>query len=291
VKAANISTVFALMLAIAVISGCNSVQHLTEQNVLTVKSDDGSSITYGVRGQGELTMVFVHCWTCNHEFWKPQIGYFSKKHKVVWLDLAGHGLSNSQRKTYTMQAFGKDVAAVVNEIDGENVILVGHSMGGPVSIEAAKLLGDRVIGIVGVDTFYTPFQCPESDKEIDDFVKPFKNDFKAASEQLMRSMFTPEADPDVITWVVRQMSVADQEMGISALYEIFRWNAKNVPSDLDKYSKKLFNINGAPTGKEKALHESVVLIYGVGHFVAQVKPDEFNEALNQIIDEIQMGLP
>jgi hypothetical protein len=148
-----------------------------------------------------------------------------------------------------------------------------------------------VIGIVGIDTFYTPFQCPESDKEIDDFVKPFKNDFKAASEQLMRSMFTPEADPDVITWVVMQMSVADQEMGISALYEIFRWNAKNVPSDLDKYSKKLFNINGAPTGKEKALHESVVLIYGVGHFVAQVKPDEFNEALNQIIDEIQMGLP
>ena len=290
-KAANIFTVFALMLTIAVISGCNSVQHLTEQNVLTVKSDDGSSITYGVRGQGEVTMVFVHCWTCNHEFWKPQIGYFSKKHKVVWLDLAGHGLSNSQRKTYTMQAFGKDVAAVVNEIDGENVILVGHSMGGPVSIEAAKLLGDRVIGIVGVDTFYTPFQCPESEKEIDDFVKPFKNDFKAASEQLMRSMFTPEADPDVITWVVRQMSVADQEMGISALYEIFRWNAKNVPSDLDKYSKKLFNINGAPTGKEKALHESVVLIYGVGHFVAQVKPDEFNEALNQIIDEIQMGLP
>ncbi len=104
-------------------------------------------------------------------------------------------------------------------------------------------------------------------------------------------MFTPEADPDVITWIVRQMSVADPEMGISALYEIFRWNAKNVPSDLDKYSKKLFNINGASTGKEKALHESVVLIYGVGHFVAQVKPDEFNEALNQIIDEIQMGLP
>jgi pimeloyl-ACP methyl ester carboxylesterase len=290
-EAANISTAFALMLGIAVIAGCNSVQHLRKQNVFTVKSDDGSSITYGVHGQGEVTMVFVHCWTCNHEFWKPQIEYFSKKHKVVWLDLAGHGLSNSQRKTYTMQAFGKDVAAVVNEIDGENVILVGHSMGGPVSIEAAKLLGDRVIGIVGVDTFYTPFQFPKSEEEIDDFVKPFKNDFKSASEQLVRSMFTPEADPDVITWIVRQMSVADQEMGISAMYEIFRWNAKNVPSGLDKYSKKLFNINGAPTGKEIALHESVVLIHGVGHFVAQVKPDEFNEALNQIVDGIQMGLP
>jgi pimeloyl-ACP methyl ester carboxylesterase len=288
--AANISTLLALMLGIALINACGSVQHLTRQNVLTVKTDDGSSIAYGVRGHGEVTMVFVHCWTCNHEFWKPQMEYFSKKHQVVWLDLAGHGLSNSHRDKYTMQEFGKDVAAVVREIQGENVILVGHSMGGPVSIEAAKLLGDKVIGIVGVDTFYTPFQWPGSEEEIDDFVKPFKNDFKAASEQLIRSMFTPEADPDVIAWIVRQMSVADQAMGISAMNEIFRWYAKNVPSDLDHYSKKLFNINGAPTGKEKPLHESVVLIHGVGHFVAQVKPDEFNEALNQIVDRIQKGL-
>ncbi len=285
--AANISTAFAFMLGIALIAGCSSVQNLTKQNVLTVKSNDGSSITYGVHGQGEVTIIFVHCWTCNHEFWKPQIEYFSKKHKVVWLDLAGHGLSNSKRKKYTMQAFGKDVAAVVNEIDGGNVILVGHSMGGPVSIEAAKLIGDKVIGVVGVDTFYTPFEYPKSEEEIDDFVKPFKNDFKAASEQLVRSMFTPEADPDLITSIVTQMSVADQEMGISAMYEIFRWNGKNVPSDLDNYSKKLRNINGAPTGKEIALHESVVLIHGVGHFVAQVKPNEFNEALNQIVAEFQ----
>ena len=144
-----------------------------------------------------------------------------------------------------------------------------------------------MIGIVGVDTFYTPFEYPKSEEEIDDFVKPFKNDFNAASEQLVRSMFTPEADPDVITSIVTQMSVSDQEMGISAMYEIFRWNAKNVPSDLDNYSKKLRNINGAPTGKAIALHESVVLIHGVGHFVAQVKPNEFNEALNQIVAEFQ----
>ena len=89
-KAANISIAFALMLGIALIAGCSSVQHLTKQNVLTVKSDDGSSITYGVRGQGEVTMVFVHCWTCNHEFWKPQIEYFSKKHKVALIHSIRH---------------------------------------------------------------------------------------------------------------------------------------------------------------------------------------------------------
>lgn len=71
------------------------------------------------------------------------------------------------------------------------------------------------------------------------------------------------------------------------MYEIFRWNAKKVPSILNKHSNKLRNINGAPTGKEIALHESVVMVPGVGHFVAQVKPDEFNEALSNIISGFQ----
>ena len=272
---------------IAVVAGCSPAKNLRNENVSTVTSTDGSSITYGVRGQGNITIVFIHCWTCNHEFWRPQIERFSSKYKVAWLDLAGHGLSGSNRQEYTMAAFGEDVAAVVNEINGKNVVLVGHSMGGPVAIEAAKILGNKVIGVVGVDTFYTPFKYPKSEAEISGFVKPFENDFKGTSEQLVRSMFTPKADSKLITSIVNQMSIASPSMGISAMYEIFRWNAKNVPSTLDMYSKKLRNINGAPTGEEKALHKSVNLIPGVGHFVAQVKPNEFNKALNKIIAEYQ----
>jgi len=283
----NTFSILVGMFLIALMAGCSSVQNLTEEKVSSVNSADGSSITYGVRGKEGVTIVFVHCWTCNHEFWRPQIEYFSKNHQVVWLDLAGHGASTSNRQEYTMSAFGEDVAAVVNEIDGDNVILVGHSMGGPVAIEAAKLLGDKVIGVVGVDTFYTPFEYPKSETEIDGFVRPFIDDFKGTSEHMVRSMFTPEADPDLITSIVKQTSVASQDMGISAMYEIFRWHAKNVPSSLDMYSKKLRNINGAPTGSEIALHTSVVMIPGVGHFVAQVKPNKFNEALDEIIAEYQ----
>ncbi len=270
---------------ITVIAGCTPSQNVRNERISTVASADGSSITYGVSGKGNITVVFIHCWTCNHEFWRPQIEYFSSKYKVVWLDLAGHGLSDSNRKEYTMSAFGNDVAAVVNKINGKNVVLVGHSMGGPVVIEAAKILGDKVIGIVGVDTFYTPFKYPKTEKEIGSFVKPFENDFKGTSEQLVRSMFTPKADKELITSIVKQMNVANASMGISAMYEIFRWNALNVPFELDNQSSKLRNINGAPTGEEKALHKSVILISGVGHFVAQVKPNEFNKVLNKIITE------
>lgn len=264
-----------------------SEENISNETVSTVKSADGSSIFYGSRGEGETTIVFVHCWTCNHLFWKPQIEYFSQDYKVVWLDLAGHGKSGSQRQEYTMSAFGSDVAAVVNQVATDKVVLVGHSMGGPVVIEAAKLLGDRVIGIVGVDTFYTPFEYPTSEEKIEEFVEPFKNDFQATSEQLVQSMFTPSADPELIDSIVEQMGSADQDMAVSAMREIFRWNAQQAPSDLEQYSSKLRNINAAPTGDETALDESVILIPGVGHFVPQAKPDEFNQALEQIIAQFQ----
>jgi len=84
-----------------------------------------------MRGQGEPTIVFVHCWTCDHSFWDAQVDYFSRQYQVVWLDLAGHGESGSRRQHYTMQAFGEDVAAVINQVGARRVILVGHSMGGP----------------------------------------------------------------------------------------------------------------------------------------------------------------
>jgi pimeloyl-ACP methyl ester carboxylesterase len=282
---ALISLISVAMMAVA--AGCCTTQTERHEVVTTVNSADESPIVYGVRGEGDITVVFIHCWTCNHEFWRPQIEAFAHEHRVVWMDLAEHGISGSQRTQYTMSAFGEDVAAVVREINAEKVILVGHSMGGPVAIEAAKNLGDRVIGIVGVDTFYTPFEYPKSETAINEFVKPFRDDFKSASENLVRSMFKPSANPEQVTSIVDQMSIADPQMGVSAMYEIFKWNAQNTPSALDAYSDILWNINAEPTENTQATNDRVILIPGAGHFVPQVKPKEFNIALKRIISTLQ----
>jgi pimeloyl-ACP methyl ester carboxylesterase len=278
---------FVLLLLVVVISGCASLKDRRQEVISTALSADGSPVSFAVKGTGEPTIVFVHCWTCDHKFWQHQIEYFSKRYQVVWLDLAGHGQSGSTRSDYTMEAFGEDVATVVNKVGVKRAVLVGHSMGGPVSIEAAKILGDKVIGIVGVDTFYTPFQFPKSEAEIKGFLKPFEKDFIGTREQLFQSMFTPNADPELKASIAGQSSGVNPEMGTSALYEIFRWSARNLPDGLNSYSNKLKNINAAPTGNETALHKSVTLIPGVGHFVPQVKPEEFNAALSKIIIEYQ----
>ena len=111
-----------------------------------VPSADGTSISYEVYGAGEPTLVFVHGWSCDARYWRAQVPHFSRKHRVVVLDLAGHGHSGSSRTRYTMGSFGEDVRAVTQASGGSRVILIGHSMGGTVIVEAARLMPDRVIG-------------------------------------------------------------------------------------------------------------------------------------------------
>jgi pimeloyl-ACP methyl ester carboxylesterase len=72
---------------------------------------------------------------------------------VVTIDLAGHGESGTGRRTWTMPAFGDDVLAVATELDLPDMVLVGHSMGDDVIIEAARGLPRRVGGLVWVDTY------------------------------------------------------------------------------------------------------------------------------------------
>jgi len=93
-------------------------------------SKDGTPISYEIYGNGEPILVFIHGWNCDARYWRAQVPYFSKAHRVITLDLAGHGHSGMNRSTYTMKAFGEDVQAVMEATGSGRVILIGHSMGG-----------------------------------------------------------------------------------------------------------------------------------------------------------------
>ena len=72
-----------------------------------VPSKDGTPISYEIYGAGESTLVFVHGWSCDARYWRAQLPHFAENHRVVMLDLAGHGHSGTTRSQYTMRAFGR----------------------------------------------------------------------------------------------------------------------------------------------------------------------------------------
>ncbi|MBN2128863.1 MAG: alpha/beta fold hydrolase [Sedimentisphaerales bacterium] len=117
----------AVFLILSVASCVAFVQTEWPQVVL---SRDGTPVSFEVHGAGEPTLVFVHGWCCDARYWRAQIPHFAKQHRVVTLDLAGHGHSGTARSQYSMQAFGEDVRAVTEAVGADHAILVGHSMGG-----------------------------------------------------------------------------------------------------------------------------------------------------------------
>jgi len=68
------------------------------------------------------------------------------------LDLPGFGQSGKTRANWTIEEFGKDVNTLIDQLELKNVILVGHSMGGDVVLEAA-LNNPDIVALIGVDTF------------------------------------------------------------------------------------------------------------------------------------------
>ena len=113
-------------------------------------SADGVEIHYEVLGEKEPALVFIHGWCCDRGYWQQQVSHFASQYTVVTVDLAGHGASGTNRKAWTMPAFGQDVTAVIEQLGLTQCILIGHSMGGPVIVEAARQMPARVIGLIGL---------------------------------------------------------------------------------------------------------------------------------------------
>ena len=254
-------------------------------------SKDGVRIAYSVYGKGEPTLVFVHGWCGSRAAWYKQIPYFVKKYKVVTLDLAGHGASGCQRKVYTQEAFGQDVAAVVNAVGADKVILIGHSMSGTVILEANQLLRGKVCGLIAVDTLENFEHAVATPEEMAMYIGPMKKDFAKGAGAFIRGMFTKDADPKLVKLVVANVSRADPIIAISTIecylstpvipllvdVNVPLWclNADLWPSYPEINSKYL-----------KSYHLRVMP--GVGHFLMVEAPDEFNRQLEDIIGQIEI---
>ena len=284
-KILKLNLVAALALTISVVGNGQSVPN---KKPLTVTSADGVSIAYETFGKGSTALVFVHGWSCDKSYWKGQIEYFSKAYRVVNIDLGGHGESGLGRKDWTIYSFGTDVAAVIKHLSLERVILIGHSMGGDVSADAALLLPGRVAGLIMVDV-YKKLGAGRPAEQIDAFVADFSVDFAPKVQKLVRSMFLTNADPSLVEFVAKDMSSAPPAVALSAMRSSFT-HSRQITHDFEHLKLPVIALNpdNEPTDVESMRNHGVdvIIMPGVGHFLMMEDPKRFNELLETAIKEI-----
>jgi pimeloyl-ACP methyl ester carboxylesterase len=118
---------------------------------------DGRTVNILDAGEGEVGFVLVHgmggCW----QHWLETIPFLSRHGRVLAVDLPGFGRSQRSRGRVTIEGLAETVAAVCGAVGLERVVVLGHSMGGPIAIRLATSHEELVSGIILVggatDTF------------------------------------------------------------------------------------------------------------------------------------------
>ncbi len=118
-----------------------------------IASLPGGDLQVVERGpRGASPIVLVHCFTCSIDWWDGMIPLLAREHRVIAVDLLGHGGSEKPVSGYAIPEQADLVAAALGRLGVREAEVVGHSLGGPVSIALAEQSPELVDRLVIIDS-------------------------------------------------------------------------------------------------------------------------------------------
>lgn len=284
-----------IVIFLFIFSSCSQKSKPQEESYIDttpVVKNGEVKIDYTLCGDGDIALLFVHGWGINKSYWDNQIDHFCNKYKVVAIDLPGFGLSGKNRDEWTIENFGKDVNTVIDQLGLEKVILIGHSMGGNVILEAALNGPEKIIGFVGIDNFkgVTYEQAEEMEAFFADFIKSMRENYRQVAGQFARQyLFHPDTDSLVVQRVVNDIVDSDSIPAIASIQSLLNYQEAK---QLEKLPAKLHLINCDFSPiiedglKQTGIDYGIVNIKDSGHYPMIEKPEEFNQAMEETISNI-----
>ncbi|MDX2262777.1 MAG: alpha/beta hydrolase [Gemmatimonadales bacterium] len=239
-------------------------------------------------GQGPLPLVLIHGMAGDASFWSSMVRALGAGHRVIIPELRGHGRSAQPSDgQYAIGAHAADLVAVVEGMGLDRVVLVGHSFGASVALEAATLMPTRVAGMLLLDAAgdfsYVP---PEA---LDGFI--------AGMEHPAHYTETVEGAFDVAL----EGATADTERRVRAaimaappvmIVAMYKSLLRYKPTDaLARYSGPLLLVTAPSNSASFALHELCPEvprrhIEGVSHWMMMDHP----KAVARLVEEFVHGL-
>lgn len=105
-----------------------------------------TKIHYNDIGKGEA-IILLHGFLENATMWNDFIPQWSKKNRIITIDLLGHGKSECLGYIHSMELMAETIAAIMSHLKIKQATLIGHSMGGYVALAFAELYPDLINGL------------------------------------------------------------------------------------------------------------------------------------------------
>lgn len=113
----------------------------------------GIQVFYQDKGSGDC-LVLLHGFLENHSMWDDLIAKLALSHRVIAVDLLGHGKTDSIGYIHTMEAMADCVLYVLDHLKVQRYTLIGHSMGGYVALAMAFNNKEAISGLCLLNSTY-----------------------------------------------------------------------------------------------------------------------------------------
>jgi pimeloyl-ACP methyl ester carboxylesterase len=179
------------------------------------------NVNFRVTGTQDPTLLFVHGFACALDDWDPQVNALSARFRCAALDLPGHGAS-AKPATVSIAAMGSAVAQVKEQIGARSTILIGHSMGCRVIVEALLQSPSGVAGLVFVDGSILGGDPETGVNRAKEAVS--KAGIDALSQRLFNDMFLESSDPKLRERLVARAQGVDPGLREELFVDLVRWD-------------------------------------------------------------------
>ena len=149
-----------------------------------------TKISYSDTGKGNA-VVLLHGFLENQTMWQDLVPELSKKHRVITLDLLGHGETECLGYIHSMEDNADVVQAVLSKLRIRKAVFVGHSMGGYVALAFAELYPEKIRGLV-LQNSTSKADSEERKENRDRAIKAVKKDYTTFIRLSITNLFSPD---------------------------------------------------------------------------------------------------
>ncbi len=255
----------------------------------TYRTPDRVQLNYREAGEGRPALILIHGWASRLDHWQAVATPLARQHRVLRLDLRGHGQSDAPSDGYSMRQFADDTAALARSRRVRDAVVVGHSMGSTVALELARRHPRLVRGVVMVDGALDQYATAREVAGTELWRAVAEPPYEAAMAAFYARFFPDPRDAALAERVVGEAVRTPEHAALAS------WRASltaNVPAIAKQVRQPVLYVDGGHNLRPAATVHAILprAAYAqaalCGHFVQLEAPEQLTAMIRRFVERL-----